>query len=72
MREEEHVAEANDAGAVVLGERVLVKLDECGGEALLHLRGERLLSAGPVDGDELGELIGTLDDASESVGDRAR
>ena len=68
VAEEEHVAEANDAGAIVLGERVLVEAREGGGEALLYLRGERRATVGPVDGDELGKLIGTLDDADESLG----
>ena len=69
--EEEHVAKANCAGTVVLGERVLVEAGERCGEPLLHLRGERLAPLGPVDGDELGELVGTLDDAHEGLGHKS-
>src|SRR5438309_1307812 len=38
------------------------------GESLRDLRGGRTPSVGPVDGDELGELVGTLDDADEGLG----
>lgn len=68
VREEEHVTQTYGRGAVVLGQSVLVEASEGGGEALLHLRGQRHAAVGPVDGDELGELVGTLDDARERVG----
>ena len=53
MRQEQHVAQTHRAGTVVLGQRVLVELAERRSQTLLHLRGERLTSAGPVDGDKL-------------------
>jgi hypothetical protein len=71
VREEEHVAQANRSGAIVLGQRVLVELAECRGQPLLHLRRERLTPAGPVDGDKLAQLVGALNHARQSLGHQA-
>ena len=71
MGEEQHVAQTNRASTIVLGQRVLVELAERSGQSLLHLRGERLTPTGPVDGDELAQLIGTLDDARQRLGHQA-
>src|SRR5882724_5819399 len=62
VREGKHVAQLDRSATVVLGELILVELAERRGQSLLHLPGERYTSVLPVDGEELGELIGTLDD----------
>jgi hypothetical protein len=71
VRKKEHVAQPNGSGAVVLCQRVLVELAERGSQPLLNLRGERLTAHGPIEGDELAQLIGALDDASQSLGHQA-
>ena len=70
MAEEEGIAETNLPGAIVLGERVLVEVREGGGESLLDLPGERHATVCPVDREELGELVGSLDDAHEGLGNK--
>ena len=67
MAEEEYVAQPSPGRTIVLGERVLVELGEGGSQPLLHLPRQRHASLLPVDGDELGELIGTLNDAPQGL-----
>ena len=67
MREEEHVPQLDRPAAIVLGELVLIKLREGRRQSLLHLAGERRLAVLPVNGNELGEFVGALDDASERL-----
>ena len=75
VRDEEHVAQAHRAVAVVLRQLIGVELREGFGEALLHLRRHRTLLAlllqaddvGPVDGEELRHLVRTLDHAFERL-----
>ena len=67
VRQEEHVAELDRAVPVVLGELVGVELGERPSKAPLGLLGERPAAVPPVDGEELGELVGALDDAFEGV-----
>src|SRR5262249_53560174 len=52
---------------VVLGQRVRVELGERACQSLLYLRRERSLAVLPVDGDELRELVGTLDHALQNL-----
>jgi hypothetical protein len=68
MREEENVAQTYDSCAIILSKRVLVELAERGSQALLHLRRKRLTPAGPVNGNELRKLVGTLNDLCQSLG----
>src|SRR6185437_18451 len=68
VTEEEHVTQLDRSGAVVLGQRVLVKLGESGSQTLLYLRGKRLLALAPVERHELREFIGTLDYTEQSFG----
>src|SRR5262249_53890157 len=70
VAEEEHVAQLDGPAAIVLGELILIELRERGRESLLHLAGERHATVLPVDGDELGEFVGTLDDAGERLRNR--
>jgi hypothetical protein len=68
VRPAPRLRDAHGAGTVVLGQGVLVELGERRCHALLYLRGEGLTSAGPVDGDELAQLVGALDDTRKRVG----
>ena len=67
VAEEEHVTQLHRSGAVVLGQRVLVKPGEGRGQPLLYLRGKRLLALAPVERDEFGEFVGALDDAKQGL-----
>ncbi len=67
MAEEEHVPQLDRPAAVVLGELILIKLRKRCRQALLHLTRKRHTSVLPVNGDELGELVGTLDDAGKCL-----
>src|SRR6185437_9499130 len=67
VTEEEHVTQLDRSSAVVLGQRVLVKLGESGSQTLLYLRGKRLLALAPVERHELGELVSTLDHAKQGL-----
>jgi hypothetical protein len=68
MAKEEHVPQLDRPAAVVLGELILVKLRERCRQTLLHLTGKRHTPILPVNGDELGELVSTLDDAGKRLG----
>ncbi len=68
VRQEQNIAQLHGSGAVVLRQSVLVELGERRGQSLLHLRRQRRAPAGPVDGDELGELVGTLNDRRQRLG----
>ena len=67
MAEEEHIPQLDGPATIVLGELVLIKLREGCRQPLLHLTGEWHTPVLPVDGNEFGELIGTLDHASERL-----
>ena len=67
VREEQHVAQLDYAGAIVLGQRVLVELGERRSQSLLHLRGERLAAILPINGKKLRQFIGALDHARQRL-----
>src|SRR4029077_9805152 len=56
--------------AVVLRELVLVELRKSCGQPLLHLARQRHAPVLPIDGDELAQLVGKLDDALKRVGNQ--
>ena len=74
--DEQHVAQAYGAVTIVFRELVGVELGERTREALLGLRRERGFLAllhrpervGPVNGEEFGQFVGTLNDALKRVG----
>src|SRR5581483_6567990 len=65
VAEEKHVPQFDGPATVILGELVFIKLRESCRESLLHLTGERHTPVLPVHGNELSELVSTLDHASE-------
>jgi hypothetical protein len=67
VAEEEHVPQLDRPAAVVLGELILIKLRERRRQTLLHLTGKRHAPVLPVNGDELGEFVGTLDDLGKRL-----
>src|SRR5262249_20870766 len=67
VAEEQHVAQLDRPATVILGELVLIKLWECRRESLLYLAGKRHTSILPVNGNELGEFVSTLDNGRERV-----
>src|SRR5579864_794366 len=68
VSQEQHVTEFDRSAAIVLRERVGIELREGRSQPLLHLSGERHATVLPVDGDELGELVGTLDHTRQRLG----
>ncbi len=68
MDQEQHVAQLDRAIAVVLGQLIGVEPGEGPREAALHLLGERPAAVPPIDGEELGELVGPLDHPLDGVG----
>ncbi len=79
MGQEQNVPDPHRAVAVILGELIGVELGQRLRQALLRLGGDGLALAllhrpqrlGPVDGEELGQLVRPLDDALQRVGDEA-
>src|SRR3954463_16388087 len=56
--EEQYVAQLHRGIPAVLGPRRARNLAQAPSQSLLYLRGKRLASGGPVDGEELREFVG--------------
>ena len=78
MHQEQYVPDSDRAVAIVLGELIGVELRHRARQALLDLRRDRLPLAllhrsqrvGPVDREQLGHFVGTLNDAHQRIGDQ--
>ena len=67
MGEKEYVAQMNRCGAVVLGQSVFIELDERRSQTFLDLPRQRLAPLGPVDCQELRQLVGPLNDTCQCI-----